>query len=135
MPNRRQFLGAGISGITAAAITPLVVASEPLPARRAQKPSLRGPILNHDSTAFFCAYSAHQMSGELVDNWVESLAAAGVGVMMTNINAMRANYASKVWEPDWQGYDPKGPDDQPVLKHLPRQTIPVTRKRLESAKK
>jgi hypothetical protein len=28
---------------------------------------------------------------------------------------MRASYASEVWDPIWLGYDPAGPDDQPLL--------------------
>src|SRR5206468_3537235 len=90
---------------------------------KSRKSTLKGPVLNHDSTAFFVAYSADQMSGALVDDWVDSLATAGVGVMMSNINAMRTNYASKVWEPDWFGYDSAASDDQPVLKYLPKEVI------------
>src|SRR5882724_3032659 len=134
MPTRREFIQTGICGAAMAA-SPSVVASKGRATGRAHKPELKGPILNHDSTAFFAAYSAEQMSGALVDDWVDSLASAGVGVMMSNINAMRANYASNAWEPDWQGYDPKAGDDQPVLKHLGKDVIPITRKRLESARK
>ncbi len=134
-PSRRELLKAGACGVTAAIVTGLPVTGEATGSSRAQPSALKGPILNHDSTAFFVAYNADQMSGALVDDWVDSLAAAGAGVMMSNINAMRANYASKVWEPDWHGYDPGGPDDQPVLKHLPRDVVALTRRRLESAKK
>jgi len=100
MPTRREFLRTGVCSVTAAAIAPSVVTSETRAVQRVHKPFLKGPILNHDSTAFFVAYSADQMSGALVDDWVDSLAAAGVGMMVSNINAMRANYASKVWESD-----------------------------------
>ena len=135
MPSRREFLHTGVSSISAAAIAPLTVVSKTRSTGRSSKTVLKGPLLNHDSTAFFAAYSADQMSGALVDGWVDSLAAAGIGVMVSNINAMRANYTSKVWEPDWLGYDPNGGDDQPVLKHLAKDVISLTRKRLESAKK
>jgi len=96
---------------------------------------LKGPLFNQDSTEFFYTHSADQMSAEAVEAWVDSLAEAGVGTLFSNTNAMRANYASKVWETDWHGYDPSGPDDQPVLKYLPREDIPGTRRRLDSAKK
>jgi len=96
---------------------------------------VKGPIFNQDSTEFFYVHSADEMSGELVDAWVDSLSAAGIGTLMSNTNAMRANYASKVWETDWHGYDPAGPDDQPVLKYLTKEEIPGTRQRLDSAKK
>src|SRR5437868_5237853 len=134
MPTRREFLQTGL-GVAAAGVVSPFRSSAATQRRRSQKVPLRGPILNHDSTAFFVAYSAAQMSAALVDDWVDSLAAAGVGVMMSNINAMRANYASKVWEPDWFGYDPNAGDDQQVLKYLPKDVIPLTRKRLDSAKK
>jgi len=124
-----------MAGVVGGGIISPLLSSAATPTKRAPKFTLKGPILNHDSTAFFVAYSAEQMSGALVDGWVDSLAAAGVGVMMSNINAMRANYASMVWEPDWFGYDPAAGDNQPVLKHLPKDVVPLTRKRLESAKK
>src|SRR6185436_2895184 len=130
MASRRTFLQTGLAALSVGALAPLLSPNKVSAAARPSMANLKGPILNHDSTAFFTAYSSDKMSGTLVDDWVDSLDAAGVGVMVSNINAMRANYASKVWEPDWQGYDPKGPDDQPVLKHLARETIPLTRKRL-----
>src|ERR1041384_2794522 len=135
MPTRRGFLTTAVSSVAATTIVPFAVTGEAVGPKRARKPFLKGPILNHDSTAFFVAYSADQMSGALVDSWVDSLSEAGVGVMMSNINAMRANYASKVWETDWHGYDPAAGDDQPVLRHRPKEGVPITRKRLESARK
>jgi hypothetical protein len=137
MFTRRKFLQTSISGVGIGTIlsSGLTAPSKAATTRRSQKLSLKGPILNHDSTAFFVAYSADQMSAALVDEWVDSLATAGVGVLMSNVNAMRANYASKVWEPDWFGYDPAAGDDQAVLKYLPKDGVPLTRKRLDSAKK
>lgn len=96
---------------------------------------MKGPIFNQDSTEFFYTHTPNQISGEAVDAWVDGLAEAGVGTLVSNTCAMRANYASQVWEPDWQGYDPNGPDDQPVLRYLPKESIPGTRRRLDSAKK
>jgi len=96
---------------------------------------MKGPIFNQDSTEFFYTHTADQMAGEAVDAWVDSLADAGVGTLLSNVNAMRANYASKVWEPDWFGYDPQGPDDQPVLRHQPENGVAGSRRRLDSAKK
>lgn len=98
-------------------------------------PRLKGPIFNQDSTEFFFVRTADQMSGETVDAYIDQLAAAGVGTFLSNVNAMRANYASKVWEPDWHGYDPAGPDDQAVLRCLPAEAIPLTRQRLDAAKR
>ena len=96
---------------------------------------MKGVLFNQDSTEFFYTHTADQMSAEAVDAWVDSLADAGVGTLFSNTNAMRANYASRVWETDWHGYDPAGPDDQPVLKYLPADDIPGTRRRLDSAQR
>lgn len=98
-------------------------------------PMLRGPIFNQDSTDFFFVRTADQMSGEAVDAYIDDLHRAGIGTFFSCGNAMRANYASKVWETDWHGYDPAGPDDQPVLRHLPAASIAPTRRRLDSAKR
>lgn len=100
-----------------------------------QNPRIAGPIFNQDSTEFFFVRTADQMSGETVDAYIDDLARSGIGAFFSDVNAMRANYASKVWETDWHGYDPKGPDDQPVLRHLPAASIPPTRRRLDSAKR
>ena len=98
-------------------------------------PRIAGPIFNQDSTEFYFVRTADQMSGETVDAYIDDLARAGIGAFFSNVNAMRANYASKVWETDWHGYDPAGPDDQPVLRHLPAASIAPTRRRLDSAKR
>jgi len=98
-------------------------------------PRIAGPIFNQDSTEFYFVRTADQMSGETVDAYIDDLARAGIGAFFSNVNAMRANYASKVWETDWHGYDPAGPDDQPVLRHLPTASIAPTRRRLDSAKR
>jgi len=93
---------------------------------------LRGPIFNQDDSEFFSTRDPSEVSGEAVDAWVDGIAAAGVGTLMSCVCAMRTNYASRAWEPRWTGYDPQGPDDQPVLAHLPRESVPGTRRWLES---
>lgn len=98
-------------------------------------PAIAGPIFNQDSTEFYFVRTPDQMSGETVDAYIDDLARAGVGAYFSNVNAQRANYASKVWETDWHGYDPAGPDDQPVLRHLAPASIAPTRQRLDSAKR
>ena len=96
---------------------------------------IKGPIFNQDSTDFFFVRSCDQMSGEAVDAYIDDLHCAGIGTFFSCVNAMRANYASQVWETDWHGYDPDGPDDQPVLRCLPAKAIPPTRRRLDAAKR
>ncbi len=98
-----------------------------------ERPVIAGPIFNLDSTQFFFEHSAAEMSAETVDAYADLVARTGVRTFITCVNAQKANYASKVWEPDWSGYDPKGPDDQPVLRHLAPAGVAATRKRLDSA--
>lgn len=98
-------------------------------------PPVAGPVFNLDSTQFFFEHAPAAVSGEAVDAYLDRLADAGVRTFVTCVNAQKANYASRVWEPDWAGYDPAGPDDQPVLRHLPPAAIAPTRSRLESARR
>ena len=53
---------------------------------------------------------------EVIDAYVDRLAAAGVTHGLICTCARRTNYASEVWEAIWDGYDPEGPDDQPFLR-------------------
>ena len=96
---------------------------------------MAGPVFNQDNTNFFFDHSADEMSGELVDAYIDQLADSGVRTFVSCVNAMRANYASRVWETDWQGYDPRGPDDQPILRHLAPAAVAPTRRRLDSARR
>jgi hypothetical protein len=100
-----------------------------------KNPVIAGPIFNQDSTEFYFSRTAAQMNGEVIDAYIDELALAGVGTYFSNVNAMRANYASKVWETDWHGYDAEGPDDQTVLRHLAPASVAPTRRRLEAAKR
>jgi hypothetical protein len=77
---------------------------------------LHGLLENEDATNFFF----HQdipagEAGQRVDRYVDVLAGAGVTVLMCNTNARRTNFRSDVWQAFWDGYDPKGDDDQPFL--------------------
>lgn len=98
-------------------------------------PKIAGPIFNQDSTEFFYTHSADEVSGEAVDAYIDRLKQAGVATFVSCGNAQRANYASEVWETDWHGYDPEGPDDQPVLRHLNGPIVAAFRKRIDSAKR
>lgn len=96
---------------------------------------IAGPIFNQDSTDFFYSRTPAEMSAKSVHDYIDRLARAGVGTFVSCGNAMKANFATKVWEPEWSGYDPQGPDDQPVLKHLPAASIAGTRNRLDAVKR
>ena len=71
---------------------------------------------NEDETNFFWNRQIPEgKAGEVIDQYVDVMADAGVTVFLCNTNARRTNYRSRVWEAYWDGYDPAGPDDQPFL--------------------
>ncbi|MEZ5414371.1 MAG: family 10 glycosylhydrolase [Opitutaceae bacterium] len=97
--------------------------------------NIRGPIFNQDSTDFFYARTPEQMSVAEIHGYIDRLANAGIGTFVSCGNAMKANFVSEVWECEWSGYDSAGPDDQPVLRHLPKSALPGTRNRLDAVKR
>jgi hypothetical protein len=46
---------------------------------------------------------------------------------------MRTSYASAVWDPIWRGYDPDGPDDQPLLASLSPENAQRARRWIHTA--
>ncbi len=93
---------------------------------------IAGPIFNQDCTELFYVTPPEKMKPEVVDGLVDRMAARGVKILLINTNAQKTNYASDVWEPFWAGYDPDGPDNQPVLAKLPPSRIKPTRRMLDS---
>ena len=84
---------------------------------------------NQDCTDFFYSYDIPKgRAGEMIDQFVDQIAGAGVTVFLCNSNARRTNYRSKVWDAFWDGYDPAGPDDQPFLRPIPTAQIKGYRK-------
>ena len=74
---------------------------------------------NEDASHFFISRAGRQLTPDLVDALVDRYAGTQVGVMLFNPNSMRTSYASQVWDPIWKGYDPQGPDDQPLFASTP----------------
>ena len=75
-------------------------------------------IFNQDSNSFFWTTPAEKVSGEAVDACIDRIADAGADTIMINTNGMKTSYRSEVWESDWDGYDPDGPDDQPFFRQV-----------------
>ncbi len=104
--NRREFV-TGSAAVVAA----------PLP----KKKEAAGFIaLNEDNSHYFFDSSrgGKRVDRAALDAWLDQYAGTQVRELMLCINAMRVNYASRVWDPIWRGYDPKGPDDQPLFASL-----------------
>ncbi len=83
-----------------------------------------GLALNEDNSHFFSTRAGRTLTAADVDAWVDQYAGTQVQELLMSPNSMRTSYASRVWDPIWRGYDPKGPDDQPLL----RSTPPAARK-------
>ena len=132
--DRREFITIGTLGLAALA-TPGAAQPADRPEPRQGGPFMKGPVFNQDDSEFCSTRSADQMSVQAIEDWVDSLQRAGVGTLITCVCAQTTNYPSKVWEPRWARYDPQGPDDQPVLKHLPADRIANTRRWLEAEMK
>ncbi len=75
--------------------------------------------LNEDNSHFFFTRAGQELTTDLVDRWVDQYAGTQVHELLLSPNSMRTSYASGAWDPIWRGYDPAGPDDQPLLASLP----------------
>jgi hypothetical protein len=75
--------------------------------------------LNEDPTHFFGSRIDHRVTGKELIAWVDQYAGTQVRELILNVNAQRTSFASTVWTPLWKGYDPQGPDDQPLFASLP----------------
>lgn len=83
---------------------------------------ITGLLHNEDCTDFFYTQTFPPgKAGEIADRYVDVLAGAGVTVLLCNTNARKTNYRSGVWEAFWDGYDPDGPDSQPLLAPIPEE--------------
>jgi hypothetical protein len=76
---------------------------------------MSGIALNEDDSHYFFTRAGQTLDAAKVDSWVDQYAGTAVKELMLCPNAMRASYGSRVWDPIWRGYDPDGPDDQPLL--------------------
>jgi len=84
----------------------------------ADAPSTPGIALNEDNSHFFYTRMGWPVTESTVDEWVDQYAGTQVRELVMCVNCMRTGHDSAVWEPIWSGYDPDGPDDQPLLASL-----------------
>ncbi|MFN7938110.1 MAG: hypothetical protein U0R19_32575 [Bryobacteraceae bacterium] len=109
------------------------MASLPAMASAAGTPATGGLSFNEDSSHFFTSRNGKRLTLADVDGWVEQYAGTQVRELILNVNAMRTSYASKVWDPIWRGYDPNGPDDQPLMASLTPEGRTSARKWIHAA--
>lgn len=94
---------------------------------------MNGIALNEDSSHFFMTRAGKELTVATVDAWADQYAQTQVAHLLLNPNCMRASYGSRVWDPIWRGYDPRGPDDQPLLASLSPENRPGARKWIHTA--
>ena len=74
--------------------------------------------LNEDPNHFYFARAGKKIDRALCEAWVDQYAGTQVRELMLCTNAQRTAFRSKVWTSFWDGYDPAGPDDQPLFASL-----------------
>ena len=109
---RRQSLKAGLTSLAALSSLEATEASE---VDQIAIPPRGGLCLNEDNSHYFSTRAGNKLDTETVASWVDQYANTQVHELMLSPNSMRTSYATKVWDPIWKGYDPNGPDDQPLL--------------------
>lgn len=90
-----------------------------LSAARAAARNSTALSLNEDPTHFFSTRAGHRVTRDELIAWVDQYAGTQVRELIVNVNAQRTAFDSRVWTPFWKGYDPDGPDGQPLFASLP----------------
>ena len=89
--------------------------------------------LNEDNSHYFFTRAGEKLDADTVAGFVDQYAGTQVRELMLSANSMRTSYASEVWDPIWRGYDPNGPDDQPLLASTPAASREGSRKWIHTA--
>ena len=92
-----------------------------------------GLALNEDNSHYFYTRAGQTFTPESVASWVDQYAGTQVRELILSANSQRTSFASKVWDPIWKGYDPKGPDDQPLFASTPAAARAGARKWVHTA--
>ncbi len=77
--------------------------------------SQTGISVNIDCNTFFITHAEAEMNARTVDHYARLFHGTGVDEVLWNPNAKTTAYASKVFSPFWEGYDPEGGPEQPFV--------------------
>lgn len=89
--------------------------------------------LNEDNSHYFFTRAGQDLDAETVASFVDQYAGTQVREILFSPNSQRTSFASKAWEPIWKGYEPEGPDDQPLLRSTPAEARAGARKWVHTA--
>lgn len=110
---------------------PVTLPAPGLPAASSRR--LTALSLNEDPNHFFFSRADRRIDRPLLEAWVDQYAGTQVRELILCVNAMRTAFASKQWTPFWDGYDPSGPDDQPLFAALPEASRKTYRRWIHAA--
>ena len=109
--NRRTLLS-----LPLAAAAPAAQHSSAATSRAAAPSRATALCLNEDNSHwFFTRAGQKEYTAEGVASFVDQYAGTQVGELLLSANSQRTSFASKAWDPIWLGYDPQGPDSQPLF--------------------
>lgn len=89
--------------------------------------------LNEDNSHYFSSRAGQSLDRDKIASWVDQYAGTQVRELILSANSQRTTFPSKVWDPIWKGYDPDGPDDQPLLHSTPSASRAGARKWIHTA--
>ncbi len=99
----------------------------PAPVGLQPPPVTRSLWVNEDNAHFYDEHPHASMTEAGVRALVDRYAlGSGVAGLILCVNVQRALFDSRVWEPLYHGYDPDGPDDQPLLRSLSPEAASMT---------
>jgi len=76
-------------------------------------------MLNEDNSHYFFTRGDPATMEQDLHHWIEQYADTQIRDMIINVNAMKTNYGSDVWESMWAGFDPSQGEDQPLFASSP----------------
>jgi hypothetical protein len=109
-------------------IPPALLAAAAVPAR-----TIGGIAFNEDNSHYFFSRAGQKLDAETVSSFVDQYAGTQVREFILSPNSQRTSFASKVWDPIWKGYDPAGPDGQPLFVSTPKDGRAGARKWVHTA--
>lgn len=89
--------------------------------------------LNEDNSHWFFTRAGQPLTAEFVASFVDQYAGTQVRELLLSANSQRTSFDSQAWDPIWKGYDPHGPDDQPLFRSTPPEARANARKWVHTA--
>ncbi|MBI4891454.1 MAG: hypothetical protein HY821_12580 [Acidobacteria bacterium] len=89
--------------------------------------------MNEDNSHWFFSRAGQTYTPESVASFIDQYGGTEVREILLSANSQRTSFASNVWDPIWKGYDPQGPDDQPLFRSTPAEGRAGARKWVHTA--